>query len=131
MKNYPILLFVFVLLNAQLSAQSLLEGSITNENGSDITTATVKLHHNSDKNLTIESQIEEGYFFLENIANGEYWLEVSANNYEPIIIEHFKFPQDSDTVMGLTMSALEQNEKTGSISVKRGQVTANSIAGKQ
>ena len=104
MKNYPIFLLVFLLSNFSLLSQSMIEGSISDENGGADLVATITMHHLSDSSLTIEmSADEDGYFIMENIGDGEYWLEVSKTNYETIKIPHFQFPRDRDKIMGLMM----------------------------
>lgn len=121
MKNYSTLLFVFLLMNFHLSAQSLLEGSITNENGIDLTTATVQLHHLTDEALTVEMEVgQDGYFIMDNIVDGNYWLEVIAENHESVVINNFNFPQDSDKVMSLSLNSLEHTNRAEKIMVKRG-----------
>lgn len=121
MKNYSTLLFIFLLVNFHLSAQNLLEGSITNENGIDITVATVQLHHITNEALTVEMEVgQDGYFIMENIVDGNYWLEVTAEDHESVVIDNFSFPQDNNKVMGLRMNSLDNTNEVEKIIVKRG-----------
>lgn len=121
MKNYSTLLFIFLLVNFHLSAQNLLEGSITNENGIDITVATVQLHHITNEALTVEMEVgQDGYFIMENIVDGNYWLEVTAEDHESVVIDNFNFPQDNNKVMGLRMNSLDNTNEVEKIIVKRG-----------
>ena len=103
MKNLLSLILIIALTNFSLTAQSLLEGSISTENGTTITSTTVVLHHLNNEDLTKVLTVDEtGYFLLENIEEGAYQLEVTNADYEPILVNNFQFPRDSDQVLGLS-----------------------------
>jgi len=103
MKNLLTLILIVALTNFSLTAQSLLEGSISINDGTSITATTVVLHHLNNEELTKVFQVDEtGYFLLENIQAGAYSLEVVNADYEPIIVDNFQFPRDTDQVLGLS-----------------------------
>lgn len=102
MKNLLSFILIIALTNFSLTAQSLLEGSISTNDGTSITATTVVLHHLENENLTKVLQVDDtGYFILDNIQEGAYSLEVVNANFEPIIVDNFQFPRDTDQVLGL------------------------------
>lgn len=103
MRNLLSLILIVALTNFNLSAQSLLEGSISTEDGATITTATIVLHNLENKDLSKELTLDEtGYFILEGIKAGAYKLEVTNTDYTPIIVDNFEFPRDTDQILGLS-----------------------------
>ncbi len=103
MKNLLSFVLIIALTNFSLTAQSLLEGSISNNDGTTLTSATVVLHHVNNENLSKTLIVDEsGYFILEDIPAGTYKLEISNSDYESIIVDNFQFPRDTDQVLGLS-----------------------------
>lgn len=124
MKNLLSLILIVALTNFSLTAQSLLEGSISTNNGTAITAATVVLHHLNDENLTKVLTIDEtGYFILEDIPAGTYKLEVTNTEYEPIIVDNFQFPRDTDQVLGLSFDQPLLTNQTANSDTRNGHVS--------
>ena len=108
MKHPFLVLILAMFATFSLKAQNSIEGAITLENGIAATNVRIALHHNSNSTLSKEWEVDEsGYVVMEDIADGDYHLVVTKENYEPILIENFRFPKDNDSVFGLMMKELK------------------------
>lgn len=108
MKNLSALLLIVLLGNVALSAQSMIEGSITNVQGESVVATVVTMQHQTDAKLSKTITIDEsGYFIMDNLADGFYSLAVENSDYEPVLITDFQFPRDTDKVLGLTLESLK------------------------
>ncbi|MEM6317561.1 MAG: carboxypeptidase-like regulatory domain-containing protein [Bacteroidota bacterium] len=108
MKNLS-LYFTFVFSSLSLVAQSSLEGSIYDTDGEPIAAATVFLRPASSAFTTLEITTDEsGYFFIENIEDGEYELVTTSKTYDTVRVQHFEFPKDTDQVVGLILEKKEE-----------------------
>ncbi|MEM1124760.1 MAG: carboxypeptidase-like regulatory domain-containing protein [Bacteroidota bacterium] len=106
MKNRLSLLLILMLGINTLFAQSTLEGSISDVQGTTISSATITLRNINNKAHSKVSLVNAtGYFILEDIENGAYTLEVTNEDYEPIIVQNLEFPRDTDQVVGLSFEA--------------------------
>lgn len=108
MKNFLTYLFIISVTNFSIMAQSQIEGNIMTEEGEMPNRITVSLinQHQSELHQNISTD-EEGYFFVNNVADGAYKLVVEAPNYESIVISNIRFPQDNDQVFGLTLEKVK------------------------
>lgn len=112
MKNLFTLSLIVLLSNFSLTAQNLIEGGISNENGKSLT-ATITLENEQKAQFSKMIQTDEdGYFMIDDLANGNYQLIVEHSAYKTITIDNFEFPRDSDQILGLTMENLENTEIT-------------------
>lgn len=108
MKNITILSLLVLMINGALFAQNVIEGSISNEAGEILAATTITLQNLDNDRLTkVMTTDEEGYFIMENMADGQYQLEVTSIGYERSVIANFEFPRDTDQIVGLTLTATE------------------------
>ena len=106
MKKISTLLLIVLLGNLSLSAQSMIEGSITNTKGENVVATVITMQHQTDAELTKTITVDEsGYFIMNNLADGVYSLAVENADYEPVLIADFQFPRDTDKVLGLTLKS--------------------------
>lgn len=109
MKNLSALLLIVLLGNLALSAQSMIEGSITHAQGESVVATVVTMQHKTDAELSKTITIDgSGYFIMEDLADGAYSLAVENMEYQPVIIDNFEFPRDTDKVLGLTLENLNE-----------------------
>lgn len=109
MKNLSALLLIVLLGNLSLSAQSMIEGSITNAQGESVVATVVTIQHKIETELNKTITIDEsGYFIIENLADGTYSLAVENVVYQTILIDNLEFPRDTDKVLGLTLENLNE-----------------------
>lgn len=108
MKNLSTLLLIVLLGNLTLSAQNMIEGSIMNAQGESLEATNITMKHsaNADLNKVITTD-ENGYFFLEGLADGAYTLIIENAAYQKVSMDNFEFPRDTDKVIGLTMESVE------------------------
>ena len=113
MKNLAIIFLVSLVSLFSLSAQSVLEGSISNRQGESLTAVNVKFIHLTNQQLsqTVNTD-EDGYFFMEQLADGAYELEISHQQYGTVIMENFEFPRDTDQVLGLQLEEIQVTTPT-------------------
>jgi len=108
MKNLSILLLIALLGNLSLTAQNMIEGSIMNAEGESLVATMVTMQHATDVQLNKAITTDEnGYFFLENLADGSYTLIVENVDYQNLLMDDFQFPRDTDKVVGLTLENLD------------------------
>ena len=108
MKKLSTLLLIALLGNLSLTAQNIIEGSIMNAQGESLVATVIKMQHATDTafNKAITTD-ENGYFFLEDLANGDYTLVIENIGYQPLSMSDFQFPRDTDKVVGLTLENLD------------------------
>ena len=125
MKNLAIIFLVSLVSLFSLSAQSVLEGSISNRQGESLTAVNVKFIHLTNQQLsqTVNTD-EDGYFFMEQLADGAYELEISHQQYGTVIMENFEFPRDTDQVLGLQLEEIQVTTPT----VRAEQHTPNHVS---
>lgn len=108
MKNLSTLLLIVLLGNLSLSAQNMLEGSILNTQGESIVATNILMEHSTNTQLNkVITTDENGYFFLEDLADGRYTLIIENTDYQKLSMNNFEFPRDTDKVVGLTLENLE------------------------
>lgn len=108
MKNLSVILLIVLLGNVSLAAQSTIEGSIRNTKGESLQSAVVTMQHATDKQLDKAITTDEnGYFIMDNLADGEYALVVEDADYQILLVDNFQFPKDADKIVGLTLENLE------------------------
>ncbi|MFK7978498.1 MAG: carboxypeptidase-like regulatory domain-containing protein [Saprospiraceae bacterium] len=108
MKKISTLLLIALLVNLSLTAQNMLEGSIMNAEGESLVATVITMQHATDAQLTKAITTDEnGYFFLDNLANGAYTLVVENIGYQTLSMSDFQFPRDTDKVVGLTLENLD------------------------
>ena len=108
MKKLSTLLLIVLLGNLSLTAQNMLEGSIANAEGESLVATVITMQHETDTQLTKTITTDEnGYFFLDNLANGDYTLVIEHIGYQPLSMRAFQFPRDTDKVVGLTLENLD------------------------
>ncbi len=111
MKNLITLLLIGLLGNFSLTAQNTIEGGISNESGESLTATTITLENEQDVRLTKTIQTDaDGYFIVDDLADGQYRLVVEHATYKTISMDNFEFPRDTDQVLGLTMEPLENTD---------------------
>ncbi len=108
MKNLSTLLLIVLLSNLSISAQSMIEGSIMNAKGESLVATNITMEHSTNAQLNkVIVTDENGYFFVDNLADGAYSLIVENIDYQTLLMDGFQFPKDTDKVIGLTMESLE------------------------
>lgn len=131
MKNLSILLLIILLGNLSISAQNMIEGSIMNAQGESLVATNITMEHSTDTQLnkTITTD-ENGYFFLDNLADGVFTLVVENADYQLLSMNDFQFPRDRDKVVGLTLESLEvlfPTELTTKRNERKNDITSSSV----
>ena len=104
MKDYLITGLLLLITTFSTIAQSTIEGSITDQMGTDLAGITVAMiNQNNPEWSRSLSTDETGYFIIDHLIAGNYQLEIADPNYETVTIKHFEFPRDNEQVLGLTL----------------------------
>jgi len=108
MKFLFVSFYAVFLLTFAVQAQSQIEGSISTAGGEESNIIVIKMTHQDQSELSKSITVEAAdYFFLGNLADGSYQLEVRSDGFEPILISDFSFPRDADQVLGLMMRPIQ------------------------
>lgn len=92
MKNIA-LLTIFTIFSLSLIAQNTITGIVTEDNGKPIFYATVAIYNASDSSLVkAESSDDSGYYIINNIEEGEYYLTASMLSFTDQTINNISFP---------------------------------------
>lgn len=113
MKNFVTLFLLLLVANFSISAQSMIEGTILNENGDGVPDVTILVKHTAKTEFAQVVQTDDnGYFMVNDLIDGNYELVAKTNNYETLLINDFQFPRDTDQVVGLTLENLITSSPT-------------------
>lgn len=94
MKKFIQLLAILLVSSSFLTAQSI-DGRVIDAKGKGIFYATVAVHAAQDSSIVKgESTDDEGYFKIDNLEEGNYYLQVSMLGYKDNVGASFSFPNE-------------------------------------
>jgi len=99
------ILLLGLCISYQSFSQHRLSGTVSESGGAEIYFATIALYNQLDSVLYNGTTTDEqGYFELENIKNGTYYLEARMLGYKSITIENLNFPTTKEQKISLVLS---------------------------
>ncbi len=105
MKFHYQLLVAILFASTSLFAQSKISGTINNHQNEGIYFATIALYQQSDSSLISGTATDEkGFFTIENIKAGTYYLETSMLGFSTAKVDNLTFPKDNAKEITLTLS---------------------------
>lgn len=121
MKNIVFILFLTIFFLQNAIAQNTLSGIVSDEDNSPVFYATVVLYNQSDSTIANSSLTDDkGKFVLNNISDGEYYLEIRFLGYQNEIIENLNFPKDNETSVSIIIEP--ENEELEEVVVKANRI---------
>ena len=105
MKTLKLTIYFVFIFSLNAFAQNTIKGLVTDANG-PIGFVNVVLHSLPDSNtVTVVSTDLDGKYVIENIENGDYFLEALMLSYKDLKSESFKL---SNETISLNMNMVEQ-----------------------
>ena len=105
MKFHYQLLVAILFATSSLIGQSKISGTINNHQNEGIYFATIALYQQSDSSLVKGTATdEEGFFIIDNIKDGTYFLETSMLGFATTKVKNLNFPADNGKEITLTLS---------------------------
>ncbi len=115
--NFKSLFLVCILLKLTTSySQNEISGTIVDPSKAPLPFANVILHQsNTEKNVTGSISDDDGVYRFENVASGEYWIEVSVLGFATKKSEPFTLSGENKT---LNFTLQEETQTLGEVVIK-------------
>jgi len=103
MKKNIFLIFCLFFSILSINAQNSLSGKIVDENSKPIFFVTIALYNTDSTMVQTASTEDDGTFVLNDLKDGEYFLEATMIGYEKGIQTGLKIPNSDNAIIDLTL----------------------------